>query len=60
MPHPTPLNTPALQNKVFLLLLVLVTVAFGLIVWPFNGAIWWAIFIAIVFMPLHARRKSVV
>lgn len=57
MPHPTPLNTPALQNKVFLLLLVLVTVAFGLIVWPFNGAIWWAIFIAIVFMPLHARLE---
>jgi predicted PurR-regulated permease PerM len=51
----TPLNSPELQNKVFLALLVLVTIAFGLIVWPFNGAIWWAIFIAIVFMPLHAR-----
>jgi predicted PurR-regulated permease PerM len=49
------LNSPELQNKVFLLLLVLVTIAFGLIVWPFNGAIWWAIFIAIVFMPLHQR-----
>ncbi|MDB5941313.1 MAG: rane protein [Ramlibacter sp.] len=55
MPRPTPLNSPELQNKVFLLLLVLVTIAFGLIVWPFNGAIWWAIFIAIVFSPLHAR-----
>ena len=55
MPRPTPLNSPALENKVFLALLVLVSIAFGLIVWPFNGAIWWAIFIAIVFMPLHAR-----
>ena len=55
MPRPTPLNSPELQNKVFLALLVLVTIAFGLIVWPFNGAIWWAIFIAIVFMPLHVR-----
>ena len=55
MHPPNPLNSPALQNKLFLALLVLVTVAFGLIVWPFNGAIWWAIFIAIVFMPLHAR-----
>lgn len=54
MPQPV-LNSPELQNKVFLLLLVLVTIAFGLIVWPFNGAIWWAIFIAIVFMPLHTR-----
>jgi predicted PurR-regulated permease PerM len=55
MPRPTPLNSPELQNKVFLGLLVLVTIAFGLIIWPFNGAIWWAIFIAIVFMPLHTR-----
>ena len=55
MPPPHPLNSPELQNKVFLALLVLVTIAFGLIIWPFNGAIWWAIFIAIVFMPLHTR-----
>ena len=57
---PTPLNSPDLQNKVFLALLVLVTIAFGLIIWPFNGAIWWAIFIAIVFMPLHGRLQRCV
>ena len=57
MPPPTSLNSPDLQNKVFLSLLVLVTIAFGLILWPFNGAIWWAIFIAIVFMPLHSRLQ---
>ncbi len=57
MPRPTPLNSPELQNKVFLALLVLVTIAFGLIIWPFNGAVWWAIFIAIVFMPLHRRLE---
>ena len=57
MPPPPPLNSPELQNKVFLALLVLVTIAFGLIIWPFNGAIWWAIFIAIVFMPLHSRLQ---
>ncbi|MCY7319106.1 MAG: AI-2E family transporter [Ramlibacter sp.] len=55
MARPPPLNSPELQNKVFLVLLVLVSIAFGLILWPFNGAIWWAIFLAIVFMPLHAR-----
>ncbi len=55
MARPPPLNSPELQNKVFLALLVLVSIAFGLILWPFNGAIWWAIFLAIVFMPLHTR-----
>lgn len=54
---PTPLNSPGLHNKVFLALLVLVTLAFGLILWPFNGAIWWAIFLAIVFMPLQRRLQ---
>ena len=53
MSHRTPLNSPELQNKVFLLLLLIVTITFGMIIWPFNGAIWWAIFIAIIFMPLH-------
>ena len=55
MARPPSLNSPDLQNKVFLTLLVLATLAFGLIIWPFNGAILWAIFIAIVFMPLHRR-----
>ena len=55
MAHPPPLNSPELQNKIFVALLVLVSIAFGLIIWPFNGAIWWAVFLAIVFMPLHTR-----
>jgi predicted PurR-regulated permease PerM len=59
LPHamirpPSPKST-GLEDKFFLVLLVILSLAFGLIMWPFNGAIWWAIFIALVFMPLHRR-----
>ncbi len=48
-PHDTP---PALQDKTFLLLLVLITLAFGWILWPFYGAVFWGAVLAIVFAPL--------
>ena len=37
------------------MLLAVVTVAFGLVVWPFLGSIFWSVILAIVFEPLHAR-----
>lgn len=51
---------PALQNRSFLCLLALVTVAFGWIVWPMMSAILWGVALAIVFQPLYRRllRKT--
>ena len=43
----------ALNNKVFLLLLVAVTLAFGAILWPYYEAIFWGITLAILFSPLQ-------
>ncbi|TFW10191.1 AI-2E family transporter [Oxalobacteraceae bacterium OM1] len=52
------MNSPALQQKVFLLLLVLVTLAFGAILLPFYGAVFWAAVSAIVFAPVHRRIRA--
>ena len=49
-PQPTPL-----QNAVFLLLVVAVTLAFFWIMSPFFGAILWGTVLAILFAPLHRR-----
>ncbi|MFN3437181.1 MAG: AI-2E family transporter [Acidovorax sp.] len=48
--------TPStLQNKTFLLLLIVVTVAFGAILWEFHGAVFWGVILAILFAPLHRK-----
>ncbi|MCW5221429.1 AI-2E family transporter [Verminephrobacter aporrectodeae subsp. tuberculatae] len=44
-----------LQDKAFLLLLILVTMAFGAILWQFHGAVFWGVVLAILFAPLHRR-----
>jgi predicted PurR-regulated permease PerM len=44
-----------LEDKAFLLLIAVVSLAFAWILWPFYGAILWAIILAIVFAPLHRR-----
>jgi predicted PurR-regulated permease PerM len=41
------------QDRAFLLLLVIVTVAFAWILWPFYGAVFWATILAILFAPLY-------
>ena len=46
---------PALQNRSFLCLLALVTVAFGWILWPMLSAVLWAVALAIVFQPLYRK-----
>ena len=43
------------QNRVFLILLILVTVAFGAILWQFNGAVFWGLVLVILFAPLHRK-----
>jgi len=44
-----------LQNKAFVLLLVIVSLAFTAILWPFYEAVFWGVALAILFMPLHRR-----
>lgn len=47
--------TQQLTNKTFLLLLIAVSAGFGLILWPFIGAVFWALALAILFHPLNKR-----
>ncbi len=48
--------TPStLQNRTLLLLLAAVTVAFFAILWPFYGAVFWGMVLAILFTPLYRR-----
>ncbi len=54
------MNHPELQQKTFLLLLVTISLAFVWIVSPFAGAIFWAVVLAIVFAPVHARLLRLV
>ena len=44
-----------LQQKFFLLLLALVTIAFIYILLPYSGAIFWGVVLAILFAPLQRR-----
>jgi predicted PurR-regulated permease PerM len=44
-----------LENKVFLALLLLVSIAFLWILLPFYGAVFWAVILAIIFAPLQRR-----
>jgi len=52
------MNSPSLkssrfESRAFLLLLVVVTLAFGWILWPFFGAVFWGVVMAILFSPLY-------
>ncbi len=47
-----------LQRVSFYVLLVLVTIAFVAVVLPFYSAIFWAVVLAIIFFPLHARIEA--
>lgn len=44
-----------LQHKAFLLLLIIVSIAFFWLLLPFYGAVFWAVILAIVFNPLQRR-----
>lgn len=44
-------------HRTFLLLLTTVTLAFAAILWPFTGAIFWAVVLAILFQPLNRRLR---
>ena len=51
-PPPRP---PTIESRAFLLLLVVVTLAFGLILQPFYGGVFWGMVLAILFNPLYRR-----
>lgn len=55
MKSPSPANNSSLKDKVFLLLLVVISLVFALILRPFGGAILWGVILAIVFAPLNRR-----
>jgi predicted PurR-regulated permease PerM len=59
MTQPDPLNSPDLQSKALVWLLMIVTVLFAMVLWPLSGAISWAVFMAIVFAPLQERSVLV-
>lgn len=46
-----------LEQKVFLALLIVVSIAFGWILYPFYGAVFWAVILAIIFSPLQRRLQ---
>ena len=58
---PDPLLSPALEHKTLLWLVVGFTFAFLWVLWPLAGAVLWAMFLAIVFFPMHqyVRRRVV-
>ncbi|WP_063685401.1 AI-2E family transporter [Bradyrhizobium stylosanthis] len=43
------------EDRSFLVLLAAISVAFGWLLWPFSGALLWAMLLAIIFAPLHRR-----
>jgi len=47
------MDNSRLEQKVFLALLVVVSLAFGWILLPFYGAVFWAVILAIIFAPLQ-------
>jgi predicted PurR-regulated permease PerM len=46
-----------LENQGFLLLLVTISLAFGLVIWAYYEAIVWGTVVAIVFAPLYRRLR---
>lgn len=49
------MNQRARQHQIFLLLLIVVSLAFAWILLPFYGAIFWGLVLTILFAPLHRR-----
>lgn len=59
MTRPDPLNSPTLQSRALVWLLMIVTVLFAVVLWPLSGAVSWAVFMAIVFASLQERSVQV-
>lgn len=46
------------HSPVFLMILTVVTLAFGAILWEFHGAVFWGVVLAILFSPVHQRLRT--
>ena len=46
-----------LEERVFLAMLIIVTLAFGFVLEPFWGCIFWACAITVIFYPVHIKIK---
>lgn len=57
---PDPLRSPALEHKTLLWLVVGFSAAFLGVLFPLAGAVLWALFLALVFWPLHLRVRKMV
>ena len=49
------MSETALQKKTLIGLLVVVTVAFGWILLPYYGAVFWAVILGVLFAPMQRR-----
>ncbi len=57
MTPPDPTRESVLDNKTFLFVLVVVSLGFGWILWPFFGSVFWGVVLTILFAPLHRRLR---
>ena len=48
----------SMEDRAFLLLLFIISVAFAWILWPFSGAILWGITLAIIFSRINSRLRE--
>ena len=47
-----------LENRTFLILLAVVSIAFAWLLLPFYGAVFWGTILAIIFTPVHRRLQA--
>ncbi|TMA61820.1 MAG: AI-2E family transporter [Deltaproteobacteria bacterium] len=59
MKSPNSINLPGLEDKTFLFLVVVASLAFAWILWPFFGAVLWGTILAILFVPLYRRLMRI-
>ena len=53
-----PAPARSFDRNVFLILLVVVTVALAAIIWPFYGAVFWGAVLALLFEPLYRKLAA--
>src|SRR3954471_951117 len=53
--QPTRRTVQRIEHQGFLLLLTAVTLAFAWVLYPFYGAVLWAVVVAVLFAPIHRR-----
>ena len=54
------MHSREMQHNMFLLLLITATLAFGWVIWPLYGAVFWSMVLAILFRPLYCRLLAAV